>query len=158
MSAPIDSLKAAFSAQLQLQIQSYGKNPQILSDEDRIEFIRWNVLALEDELHEALGECGWKPWASSRHVNTDAFHSEMVDVFHFFINLCLATGMSADMLLEGYAKKREKNAARQSEGYDGVANKCPKCRRALDDDFTECVYNSNTGRGVCSVVGPFYHQ
>ena len=30
-----------------------------------IDFIHWNVTAATDELHELLGEIGWKPWPTS---------------------------------------------------------------------------------------------
>lgn len=148
-------MQAAFQAQLDLQIAAYGADPRELMAEDRIEFIRWNVLALEDELHEALAETGWKPWASSRHVNADKFHGEMVDAFHFFMNLCLATGLTAERLLELYFEKRLINAKRQAQGYDGVASKCPKCRRALDDPAVVCTYNKAKGAGFCQDIGAY---
>ncbi len=149
------TLADAFAAQLALQIDAYGADPRDLVEDERIEFIRWNVLALEDELHEALGETGWKPWATSRHVNTDKFHGEMVDAFHFFMNLCLVSGLSAENLLARYAEKREINARRQARGYDGVEGKCPKCRRALDDPHVSCKYNVKTSLGWCSEYGAF---
>lgn len=132
-------LRDALEAQRQLQIQSYGKDPLELTDDERMDWVRWNVLALEDELHEAMQETGWKPWATSNHLNKDAFRGEMVDAFHFFLNLMLVGGITAEDLLAGYQKKREKNARRQELGYDGVVDKCPECKRALDDDAVRCV-------------------
>jgi len=123
-----------------LQVASYKLSPADLEGEARIEFIRWNVLALEDELHEALAETGWKPWATSRHVNEDAFKGELIDAFHFFMNLCIVAGMDGIELTERYAAKWAKNAKRQADGYDGVTDKCPSCHRALDDDGTGCAY------------------
>lgn len=149
------TLEAAFAAQLALQIDAYGADPRELMEGDRIEFIRWNVLALEDELHEALAETGWKPWATSRHINTDKFHGELVDAFHFFMNLCLVSGLTAEQLLDRYAEKRAINAKRQARGYDGVDGKCPKCRRALDDPGVTCKYTLKTGLGWCSEYGAF---
>jgi dimeric dUTPase (all-alpha-NTP-PPase superfamily) len=128
-----NDFSAVFAQQLRLQIESYDLDPQDLMAEDRAEFIRWNVLALEDELHEALNEVGWKPWATSRHLNRDAYKKELVDALHFFTNLCLVAGISADELIAGYFEKAERNAQRQVEGYDGVTTKCPNCKRELDD-------------------------
>jgi len=122
---------------LQLRINA-GKTILDHTPEERMEAIRTNVLALEDELHEALGETGWKPWASSNHVNYDAFYAEMVDAFHFFMNLMLHTGMTMDDLYKGYMAKNAVNHKRQVEGYDGVTTKCPQCRRALDDPTVAC--------------------
>ena len=79
----------ALDAQLELQKNAYGNDPSTLETNEQLDWIRWNTLALEDELHEALAETGWKPWAKSKHVNRDAFVGELVDAFHFFMNLML---------------------------------------------------------------------
>lgn len=104
--------------------------------------IRENILACTDELHEAMNETGWKPWASESFINNEAFRNELVDAWHFFMNLMILGGMTADDLYEGYLAKRKINAQRQIDGYDGVSTKCPGCKRALDDPTTECYYNS----------------
>lgn len=136
----------ALADQLELQKQAYKKDPTKLDEEERADFIRWNMLALEDELHEALAETGWKPWATSRHLNREAFKGEMVDALHFFMNLLIAADIDADEFLEGYQAKRLKNAKRQEEGYDGVSSKCPECKAALDDDAVMCgVYSDDDG-------------
>jgi hypothetical protein len=136
----------ALAAQIALQKKSYKKDITKLDPEERAEFIRWNVLALENELHEALGETGWKPWATSRHLNRDAFKGELVDAFHFFMNLMALGEITADELLEDYQVKRQKNAKRQEDGYDGVSTKCPSCKRALDDVAVTCgVYADEDG-------------
>lgn len=132
-----DRLRKMFMKQYDAQVEVYGNNFPEMSMEERIEFIRWNVLAAEDELHEALGEVGWKPWASSKHINRDAYCNELIDLWHFVMNLALAVGMTADEFSTRYFKKLEKNVQRQTEGYDGL-NKCPHCRRAYDDDAVKC--------------------
>jgi dimeric dUTPase (all-alpha-NTP-PPase superfamily) len=115
-----------------------GKTIEDFTPEERMAAIRENVLACEDELHEALAETGWKPWATSNHINTEAFHSEMVDAWHFFMNLMLHSGMTADDLYRGYIEKNAKNIKRQADGYDGVTTKCSKCGRAMDDTAVKC--------------------
>lgn len=141
------SLDEAFSAQKSLQHSSYNTDVTNLSEEDRAEFIRWNVLALTDELHEALAEVGWKPWATSRHLNREQYKGELVDAFHFLINLCLAANITSSELLDGYFVKRERNAKRQSDGYTGLS-KCPGCKRAWDDIHTLQLANRWTIEGV----------
>ena len=129
-----DRLSRLFQAQSDLQKEAYGKRPeQIIDPEERIQFIKDMILAAEDELHEALGEVGWKPWATSRHVNEGAFKGELIDLFHFFMNLCLVVGMGPRELTMGYMTKRQRNIERQLEGYDGVEGKCSHCKRAIDD-------------------------
>lgn len=124
--------------QIRLQKEAFGIDLEKCDPELRMKYLRDNVLAMIDELMEALAETGWKPWASSTHLNTGAFHSELVDAWHFFMNLMALSGMTMEDLEEGYYKKRAKNVARQQEGYDGVSTKCPQCHRALDDDAVLC--------------------
>jgi len=137
----IDLLTEMLASQEILQRETYGHSPtELLPDNTAgaVEFITWNVLALTDELHELLGETSWKPWAKSEHVNLTAARSELIDAFHFFMNLALVLGMDADSIYAGYNRKRAKNIARQEAGYDGVTTKCPGCKRALDDDGVAC--------------------
>lgn len=123
--------------QLQYLINK-GKDIKEFTDEERMEAFRTNALALMSELFEALGETGWKPWATSNHLNVEAFHGELVDMFHFFMNMMLHSGMTAKQLFDGYMRKVETNTIRQLQGYDGVSGKCPRCRRAYDDDAVKC--------------------
>ena len=135
-------------AQRQLQIKAYGKDPAELQGDERIQFIKDMTLALTDELHEALAETNWKPWAKGNDVTEDAFQGELVDAFHFFMNLMLVGHMSAEDMAVKYASKRQKNIKRQEDGYDGK-NKCPGCGRALDDDAVHCSMNESVGLVFC---------
>lgn len=135
----IDLLTQMMDEQLKLQLESYGgEHPSDGSEEQRIEFIRWNTLALTDELHEALAEVGWKPWASNRDINREAYVGELVDAWHFLMNLLLVVEVTPDEFYRRYMEKRYRNAKRQREGYDGIVGKCPSCKRALDDDGVDC--------------------
>lgn len=134
MSALTDMIRM----QLELQQESYGIDPTKLEGQERIDFIHWNITALTDELHEVLGEVGWKPWATSRHVNEWEAQGELIDAWHFFMNLLLATAprdATVDDIVQTfitrYLAKRATNAKRQAEGYDGVTGKCPNCKRDL---------------------------
>lgn len=145
---PIDRLGEMFELQGDLQKNSYGVHPQdIPTEEEKIVFIKDMHIALTDELHEALAETGWKPWATSNHINEEAFKGELVDAFHFFMNLCMVVGMTPDELHEKYKAKRLKNQKRQEEGYDGVSTKCPLCHRALDDDAVNCQIDEPETKG-----------
>ena len=120
--------------QLQLSMPPLGREPGMITDpEERVQFIKDMTLALEDELHEFLGEVGWKPWATSRHINEEAAKGELVDAFHFFMNLCMVVHMTPTELFDKYIEKRQRNAQRQLDGYDGVQGKCIRCKRAFDD-------------------------
>lgn len=133
-----DHLTDIFERQRALQIEKMGGDPGELIGELEIQFFKDMTLALTDELHEALNEIGWKPWATSKHFNYDAVKGELVDALHFFVNLCLVAQVSADDLYEAYCDKNKKNHIRQEQGYDGVTGKCPGCKRALDDAAVNC--------------------
>ena len=126
---------------LQSKINGYDIDDQSL--ELRIENIKLNVLALGNELHEALDETGWKPWASARFINEEPFKGELIDAFHFLMNLFLHANMDAAEVQRRYMEKHGINVRRQDEGYDGVSNKCPACHRDLTDNPPR-EYVSNT--------------
>ena len=128
-----DRLDEMLELQATLQDTILGSSPRALMSKARADYVRTMVLALEDELHEALFEVSWKPWAKSEFFNEVRFKEELVDVWHFFMNLMLVSGMTTHELFDGYLKKRAVNIKRQDEGYDGVTNKCPQCRRDLSE-------------------------
>jgi dimeric dUTPase (all-alpha-NTP-PPase superfamily) len=136
--AGADILREMLKAQRALQRDMHEVDPGEMMIDDRVMYIKDMVLAMTDELHELLNETGWKPWATSRHVNREAAVGELVDVWHFFMNLMLALNVSPNELFDRYMEKRQRNIQRQQNGYDGVSGKCPKCKRALDDPAVFC--------------------
>ena len=129
----LPDLQRMLDRQLELQQRSFGVDPPSLEGEDLVEFIRWNVLALTDELHEALGEVKWKPWTSdSGWVNRDAFVKELIDALHFWMNLVLAAGGSSVEITDRYFAKAAVNQARQESGYTHLYKKGAD-GRALDE-------------------------
>ena len=140
----MESIVAMLQAQRALQIESFGSDPCALTGAERTEFIRWNQQALVAETFEMLDETGWKPWATSRHVNEDLAFKEMIDAWHFFMNILLAihgpailawgetwAEELAVMFNLRYFEKKQINAQRQVDGYDGITGKCQKCHRDL---------------------------
>lgn len=142
MTSDRDRLTQLFELQHDLQTETYGHNFQRMKLGNRLQYIKDTKLALDAELHEALNETGWKPWATRKFINRDAYVGELVDVLHFYVNLLLALGDDpADLATEvftRYCLKNRVNADRQLSGYDGVSTKCPICKRALDDPAVEC--------------------
>lgn len=134
----MDRLAEMLATQRDLQSIINGYDLDEQTNDRRIDSIKENVLALTDELHELLGEMGWKSWATSRHINHDAACGEVVDAWHFLMNIMLHLGMTAEDLHAGYLRKRAVNEARQVAGYDGVSSKCPGCGRAQDDLGVAC--------------------
>ena len=134
----MSALDMILDSQRKLQKNSYGVDISTLDEEQRAQYIRDMSLALTDELHEALNETGWKPWATSRHFNRQAFIGEMIDVLHFWCNLVLVANVGEKEILDAYFAKAEKNARRQMDGYNGVDGKCKTCGRAFDDAAVLC--------------------
>jgi hypothetical protein len=133
-----DRLAIMLNMQSELQERSYGQRIEELEGEERIQMFKEMYVALVDELHESLGEMGWKPWATSKHFNEAAVQGELIDAWHFFMNLLILSGMDPEQMFEKYMAKHRKNQQRQIDGYDGVSTKCQGCGRALDDDAVEC--------------------
>ena len=135
------SMMLRLQAELELIIPPKGENPAAREGDAMAQHIRDMVIALEDELHEAMAETGWKPWASSRHFNAEAFTKEMVDAWHFFMNLMLVAAWHhnmtpdeyADYFTKKYIEKNTINRDRHANGDYTGTNKCPKCHRDLNE-------------------------
>lgn len=125
------------SAQADVQ-RTLGNDLANMADENRMRYMTEMAFSLCDEVHEAMGEVGWKSWAKSNHINAEEFMGEMTDAWLFFMNLMLAAGMTAEDLILRTAKKQDNTLARFFGGYDGKSTKCPKCQRAYDNDGVKC--------------------
>lgn len=137
------SLRAIFERQAENQRVAYGHEIDSMAAKERIDFIHWNVLALQAEVIELLEETPWKPWSknfATGEYHTEAIESEAADIVCFFVNILLACGITSEALEAAYFAKADKNASRQTEGYDvsDAKWKCPVCGRALDDPGTKC--------------------
>lgn len=116
-------LQEMIDLQAKLQSETYGKDISKLNTREKIEAYCINMVALQDELHEALNEMSWKPWAKAEYFNDDRVQQELVDAWHFFMNLMIISGMDAEKLHLRYLAKRKVNIKRQEDGYDGVSTK-----------------------------------
>lgn len=123
------------SSTRELQTQSFGGDPADLDGEARAEFVRWNVLAATDELHEALQEVAWKPWGKNHgDINREAFIKECVDALHFVGNLLATVACTDEEFSSAYRAKQQVNRDRMASGtYTGTAEKCPHCKRDLKE-------------------------
>ena len=101
-----------------------------------VEYMRWNMLAIDDELAEMRQAISWKPWQhDAPYADREEIVKEAVDVLHFVANIIVAAGGTDEMLDKFYIEKMERNKQRQLNGYkvkeQGV--KCELCARAIDD-------------------------
>lgn len=87
------------------------------------QWIQKETLAMLSELAELIDEVNFKWWKNEKPVNKDNVKEELVDILHFFVSMCLKTGMDANELHERYLNKNKENFARQhgksqKEGYE----------------------------------------
>ena len=107
----MDKLDEIFQKQKEFQ-DRVGSHPYMNKP-----FIKDMILASVDELMETLREMSWKPWSKKEFFNVVKFKEELVDVMHFFVNLCLSVGMTSIELYDRYIIKNKINHKRQDEGY-----------------------------------------
>lgn len=132
----------------QLQDEVYNVDYKLLHGDDSdginalIEYIRWNMLAIDDELAEVRKAISWKPWQhDDPYADRKEIVKECVDVLHFVANILCAAGATDEELDIEYLAKMQKNADRQKNGYKVLDKgvKCSLCFRALDDyDTSNC--------------------
>lgn len=87
------------------------------------EWMHKNILATMDELTELLNELNYKWWKNPKPIDQAAVQEELVDVLHFFVSMCLRSGMTAEDLYRGYIAKNQENFDRQygrskKKGYE----------------------------------------
>ncbi len=98
---------------------------------EHIGFDDWmqkETLAIVSELCEMLRETNFKWWKNPKEVNMDAVKEELVDVLHFFVSMCVKSGMDANELHRLYLSKNKVNFDRQhgksdKDGYTVAENK-----------------------------------
>lgn len=137
-------------AQHDLQTRVYGYDFQAMTDEERVQYIKDMMLGIQAELKEMLDEVNWKSWTTETGINNlEAYLGEAVDVWHFLMNLLLATGLGPYELTyqfyRRYYEKAKLNAKRQEDGYDSRSTKCGHCGRALDDPAVACTREGDQG-------------
>ena len=84
-----------------------------LSDIPQDVWLQKEVLAMISELAEVLDEVNFKWWKNPKPLNDDAIKGELVDVLHFFVSMCLKSGMTAEELFARYCDKNKENFDRQ---------------------------------------------
>lgn len=71
-------------------------------------------------LHEAVElqrETNWKWWKSETKMNNDKIQEEIIDMWHFLIQVSIEAGMDSKKLMEKYFDKNKENLKRQESGY-----------------------------------------
>lgn len=135
-----DTLGALMQLQYEIQTNVYKYDFATMQKHmgDVRQFCDMNYHAIQDELREFFEALGgmhsykkaiWKPWkkdfqaAQERplfemsEAEITELHFELIDIFHFLFNLCIATGLTPQRLFDMYYAKNRENIERQQRGY-----------------------------------------
>ena len=117
----MDKLENIFKYQNQFDSELAEKRG--LNDIPMEQWIQKETLAMLSELAELIDEVNFKWWKNPKPVDTDKVKDDLVDILHFFVSMCLKTGMDANELHERYLNKNKENFARQhgtseKKGYE----------------------------------------
>ena len=115
----VDRLDTIFERQKLFQTvlnQDLGKllkGDELLSSEKELQRLtKDTVLQLFSEIHEVLSEVNWKGHKRAFPIDKEKIREEIIDVFHFVVNLCLIWDMDANKLYDEFMKKNAKNFER----------------------------------------------
>ena len=86
--------------------------------------VQWRNMNME--MTELMERLPWKEWKTYPPEALKGFKNreeeletlfEVIDVFHFFLNVCLALGIDGETFRKLYATKNKENFDRQKRGY-----------------------------------------
>lgn len=119
----MDRLEQMFETQKKLQ-ERLCTFEKMKDEKDKVDFIKQNIIAVIEEATEILRCTPYKNpnyckfgWKKTQLWDLDNYKEEIVDLFHFLMNLCIAVDMSTDEFFNIYIKKNNKNHDRQNGGY-----------------------------------------
>lgn len=119
-----DMLETMYEMQFNLQnklgtINKFKESPAM-----KQQYINQMILAIQEETIEIMRETAYKNpdfvpfgWKKEQIFNKEKFKEEIVDLFHFFLNLCIVADMNPNELFKKYINKNLKNCKRKNDGY-----------------------------------------
>ena len=113
----VDKLDEIFA--LQRSFQEKLKRERTLEDIPMEQWLQKQTLAMVSELAELLEEVNFKWWKNPHELNVGNIQEELSDILHFFVSMCIESGMSAEDLYNIYVGKNRENFRRQ----DGTSAK-----------------------------------
>jgi dimeric dUTPase (all-alpha-NTP-PPase superfamily) len=73
--------------------------------------------ALLHEVVELQRETGWKWWKTDKGIKDQRVKEEVIDLWHFLIQLSIEAGLDPELLVSKYIEKNKENTKRQQQGY-----------------------------------------
>jgi dimeric dUTPase (all-alpha-NTP-PPase superfamily) len=109
----MDVLETIYKLQKELaKITSSPKYPQ--KKEERISYL---ATAIVHEAVELQRLTNWKWWKKPIKFNENQAREEVIDLWHFVLQVSIELGMTPQDILGEYLKKNQINKERQEEGY-----------------------------------------
>ena len=73
--------------------------------------------ALVHEAIELQRETNWKWWKKDKILDNEKLQEEIIDLWHFLIQLSIEAGFDPQTLISKYMEKNKENTGRQLRGY-----------------------------------------
>jgi phosphoribosyl-ATP pyrophosphohydrolase len=73
--------------------------------------------ALVHEAVELQRETNWKWWKKDKIMDNEKLQEEIIDLWHFLIQLSIEAGFEPQTLISKYREKNKENTGRQLRGY-----------------------------------------
>jgi NTP pyrophosphatase (non-canonical NTP hydrolase) len=132
-----DKLEYLFEMQKSLITQEYNstennRSEKVTSDiipenkmkklyETKEPFSGYKIFMISSALvHEAIElqrETNWKWWKKDKPVDKEKLQEEIIDLWHFLIQLSIEAGFEPQTLISKYMEKNKENTGRQLRGY-----------------------------------------
>ena len=132
-----DKLEYLFEMQKSLITQDYNstetKSPEKNSEDNNPEnkmkklyemkepFSGYRIFMISSALvHEAVElqrETNWKWWKKDKILDNEKLQEEIIDLWHFLIQLSIEAGFEPQVLISKYMEKNKENTGRQLRGY-----------------------------------------
>ena len=99
-----------------------GYDTYEMGDEERMDYLRQNLLALHQEVAELADSFPWKPWRSitGQTNNRENATREIIDCIFFLIAIARSSFISADELEEMFGWVLDNNYNRILIGYNNT--------------------------------------
>jgi NTP pyrophosphatase (non-canonical NTP hydrolase) len=119
----MDKLDIIFNKQKEFQ-KKMNIFKLIKNEKDKQLYINQNILAIMEEVIEALRKTPYKNpnyvkfgWKKNQLWDIEKFKIEIIDIFHFLINLCLIVNISSEDFFNIFCEKNNINTERQKNNY-----------------------------------------
>lgn len=97
-----------------------------LDRSDKSEWLQRQTLAMMSEMAELIDEVNFKWWKNPKPLDDEKIKYEIVDILHFFVSMCLTSGMDSKELFDLYLNKNKENFDRQNGLSAKQGYKCDK--------------------------------